>query len=68
MHKANHKETPQAVEPVVHDADLERRWWYDDERPKYSAPRQDHDVRRQCLLSLLTPPPFNGRPRSLIRP
>ena len=32
------------TEPVVHDAVLETWWWYDDERQKFIASREDHDV------------------------
>ena len=54
------------TEFVVHEFDLETRWWYDDERPRSRAPHGDHDVHRRRSLSSLATSPYDSGPRSLI--
>ena len=56
------------TELVVHDADLETRWWYDDKRQKLSVSREDHDLHGPCAPSSFMSSPCDRRPRSLIRP
>ena len=46
---------------------METRWWYDVERPKFSASREDRDEHRRRHLSPLTPSPHD-RPRSFSKP
>ena len=71
VHKLHDDDDAKKTEPAKHDADLETRWWYDDERQQFSASREAHDVHRHCLLSSLTltspPSQYDSRPRSVFR-